>query len=162
MGDPATSLPPPGVGKATLGETASQHAWLESLGPAEGIALSNFGSCRSRTQRRTQSFSSVHDQQKQANPLHRHIPPVSREKTWLPTFLFFVKGPSSPCTFPNKPQRQEDTLTPAQQLTAVPKHQHLRGQKALHTWKHTAQTWGSERGTAENSRRWTDNSSTLG
>lgn len=79
MGNTTTSLPPPGIGvaSATLRETASQHVWLKNLGPAEEIILNNFGSCRSRTQRRTQSYTSVHDQQKQANPLYRHTFPQS-------------------------------------------------------------------------------------
>lgn len=113
MGNMTASLPPPGVGKgsATLGETTSQYVWLKNLGLDEGIILNNFGSCRSRTQRRTQSYTSVHDQQKQANPLHRHIPPLSRGKTGC---LCFVRGPSSHCTFPQGPLRQEwDTPTPA-------------------------------------------------
>lgn len=121
MGDRTTSLPPPGVGmaSATLGETNHNMCDSGLWGTPKRLHFSILDHAddpksRSRTQRRTQSYTSVHGQQKQANPLHRNIFPqsVSRRNTWLLIFSFSVRGLSSRCTFPHEHLRlQEDTLT---------------------------------------------------
>lgn len=92
------------------------HLWLKNLGPFGGIILNNFGSCRSRTGSGTQSYTSAHAQQKDANPLRSHKFPRSLEGRLGCLPARFLER--RPCTRPlrqrtTSPRGREKEGTPA-------------------------------------------------